>query len=88
MCVNVCDDEAFMMSTRNGLTAVKNITIRYISEVEEIQLRVSDAKYMTRNGSWKGAMRAEFKGRVDRNVFEFVNVVAGRVDVVPEGRQQ
>ena len=80
--VHVCDDVAFAMSGELGLIVVENTTIGHISEVEEPPLRVSDVKYKARKDLWEGAMQAEFKGLVDLNVFEFVDVVPDGVNVV------
>ena len=78
VCLHVCDDVAFASSEGLGLAAVEDITIGHISEVEEPPLRVGDVKYKNLRGVWEDAMRAEFKGLVGLNAFEFV-------DVVPEG---
>ena len=78
VCLRVCDDVAFATSEEFGLAAVEDITIGHISEVEEPPRRVGDVKYKNLRGVWEDAMRAEFKGLVSLNAFEFV-------DVVPDG---
>ena len=82
VCLHVCDDVAFETSEEFGLAAVKDITIGHISEVEEPLLRVGDVKYKNLRGVWEDAMRAEFKGLVGLNAFEFVDVVPDGVNVV------
>ena len=74
VCIHVRDDVVFAMSTKFGLTAVENTTIGHISEVEEPPLRVSNVKHKTRKDLWEGGMKAESKGLVDLNAFEFVDV--------------
>ena len=82
VCLHVCDDVAFATSEEFDLAAVENITIGHISEVEEPPLRVGDVKYKNLRGVWEDAMRAEFKGLVGLNAFEFVDVVPDGVNVV------
>ena len=82
VCLRVCDDVAFATSEEFGLAAVEDITIGHISEVEEPPLRVGDVKYKNLRGVWEDAMRAEFKGLVSLNAFEFVDVVPNGVNVV------
>ena len=53
-----------------------------ISEVEEPPLRVTDVKHKARKDLWEGTMKAEFKGLVGLNAFEFVDVVPDSVNVV------
>ena len=80
--LHVCDDEAFATSEEFGLAAVEDITIGHISEVEEPPLRVGDVKYKNLRSVWEDATRAEFKGLVGLNAFEFVDVVPDGVNVV------
>ena len=82
VCLHVCDDVAFATSEEFGLAAVEDITIGHVSEVKEPPLRVGDVKYKNLRGVWKDAMRAEFKGLVGLNAFEFVDVVPDDVNVV------
>ena len=79
---HVCYDVAFALSEEFGLAAFEDITIGHISEVEEPPLCVGDVKYKNLRGVWEGAMRAEFKGLVGLNAFEFVDVVPDCVNVV------
>ena len=80
MCVYLCDDVAFVLCAELGLTAVENTTIGHISVLEEPPLRVSDVKHKAHKDLWEGTMKAEFKGLVDLNVAEFidVNIVSAR----------
>ena len=64
------------------MAVVEDTTIGHISEVEEPPLRVGDVKYKNLRGVWEDAMRAEFKGLVGLNAFEFVDVVPDGVNVV------
>ena len=80
--LHVCDDVAFAASEEFGLAAVEDITIGHISKVEEPPLRVRDAKYKNLRGVWEDAMRAEFKGLVGLNAFQFVDVVPDGVNVL------
>ena len=81
-CLHVCDDVAFATNEEFGLTAVDDITIGHMSEVEEPPLRVGDVEYKNLRGVWEDAMGAEFKGLVGLNAFEFVDVVPDGVNVV------
>ena len=82
VCLHVCDGVAFATSEEFGLAAVEDTTIGHISEVEEPPLRVGDVTYKNLRGVWEGAIRAEYKGLVGLNAFEFVDVVPGGVNVV------
>ena len=82
VCLHVCDDVAFETSEEFDLAAVEDITIGRISEVKEPQLRVGDVKYKNFRGMWEDATRAEYKGLVGLNAFEFVDVVPDGVNVV------
>ena len=82
VCLHVCDDVAFTTSEEFGLAAVEDTTIGRISEVEEPPLHVGDVKYKNLRSVWEDAMRAEFKGLVGLNAFEFVDVVPDGVNVV------
>ena len=53
-----------------------------MSEVEKPPLRVGDVKYKIVTGVWENSMRAEFKGLVGLNAFEFVELVHDGVNVV------
>ena len=93
---DVCDGVAFETSEEFGLAAVEDITIGYISKVEEPPLCVGNAKYKNLRGVWEDAMGAEFKGLVGLNAFENVDVAPDGVNVVSkcsmgvclEGRQR
>ena len=50
--------------------------------VEKPPLRVGDVKYKIVTGVWENSMRAEFKGLVGLNAFEFVELVHDGVNVV------
>ena len=83
VCLHVCDDVAFATSEEFGLAAVEDITSGHISELEEPPRRVvGDIKCKNLRGVWEDAMRAEFKGLVDLNAFDFVDVVPDGVNVV------
>ena len=82
VCLHVCDDVAFATSEEFGLAAVEDITSGHISELEEPPLRVGDIKHKNLRGVWEDAMRAEFKGLVGLNAFEFVDVEPDGVNVV------
>ena len=83
MCLHACDDVAFATSQEFGLTAVEDITIGHISEIEEPPLRVGDVKYKNLRGVWDDEMRAELKGLVaGLNAFEIVDVVPDGVNVI------
>ena len=82
VCLHVCDGVAFATSEEFGLAAVEDITIGHIIEVEEPPLLVGDVKYKNLRGVWEDAVRAEFKGLVGLNAFEFVVVVPDGVNVV------
>ena len=82
VCLHICDDVVFATGQEFGLAAVEATTIGHISLVEEAPLRVGDVKYTVRRGVWENATREEFKGLVDLNAFEFVDVVLDGVNVV------
>ena len=82
VCLHVCDDVAFATSEEFSLVAVEDITIGHISEVKKPPLRVGDVKYKNLRGVWEDAMRAEFKGLLGLNAFEFVDVVPDGVNIV------
>ena len=84
VCLHVCDDVAFTTREEFSLAAVEDITIGHISEVEEPPLRVGNVKYKNITGVWEDALRAEFKGLVGLNAFEFVDVVPDGVNVVSD----
>ena len=86
VCLHVGDDVAFATREEFGLAAVENITIGHISKVEESTFRVGDVKYKNLRGVWEDAIRAEFKGLVGLNAFEFVDVVPDGVNVVISAR--
>ena len=89
MCLYVCDEVAFATREEFGLAVVEDITIGHMSEVEEHI--VGYVKYEIHKGVCEDAMRAEFKGLVGLNAFEFADVVPDGVNVVSvclEGRQR